>query len=178
MKESPAQANAARMAEAHVGFVKSLAVRIAPFPGCADDIAQEVFVEFISHAERWDYSRDIKPLLAGIARNVARRQWREKTRCMTAEMRDLAEYVAEVAEDKEVEWYGEEEKIALKRCLAALADKSRKLVELRFWLSLNSTEIARKIGAKATAIRQALSRTRAELLRCMAKQLKTERSHV
>ena len=62
-----------RLIEANTGFVHALAIRLAPAPGLAEDIAQQVLLEFIAKAAQWDLTQDIKPLLAGMTRNVARR---------------------------------------------------------------------------------------------------------
>src|SRR5437773_12085065 len=87
-----------QLIEANTGFVHSLALRLAPAPGMAEDIAQQVFLELIAKAAQWDLTRDIKPLLAGMTRNVARRCWREKTGEMPEQMRELAEYIRELAD--------------------------------------------------------------------------------
>src|SRR5688500_18614665 len=105
------------------GFVKALAIKFAPLPGAADDIAQQVFLEFISKSEKWDLSKDVKPLLAVMTRNVAKRFLRTKARDMSGEMLELAEYIAELAEHEEIPPYSEEEKSALKKCLEKLPGK-------------------------------------------------------
>src|SRR5437773_3605426 len=61
-----------QLIEANTGFVHSLALRLAPAPGMAEDIAQQVFLEFIAKASQWDLTRDIKPLLAGMTRGPPR----------------------------------------------------------------------------------------------------------
>ena len=71
-----------RLIEANTGFVHALALRLAPATGLAEDIAQQVFLEFIAKSPQWDLTQDIKPLLAGKTRNVARRAWREKSHNM------------------------------------------------------------------------------------------------
>jgi len=68
-----------RLIEANTGFVHALALRLAPAPGLAEDIAQQVFLEFIAKAPQWDLTQDIKPLLAAMTPNVARHAWREKS---------------------------------------------------------------------------------------------------
>ena len=77
--------------QCHGHFVRSLALRLTPVPGLAEDIAQEVFREFVAKAEKWNLESDGKPLLATMTRHVALRWWRKKTREMSAELRGLAE---------------------------------------------------------------------------------------
>src|SRR5229473_681927 len=93
--------------QAHRGFVRALALRLAPAPGLAEDIAQQVFLEFIAKADEWDLTRDVQPLLAGMTRNVARRQWRNRVREMPEQSRQLAEHIRALAEAEPVEWPGE-----------------------------------------------------------------------
>src|SRR5919112_639611 len=72
----PKEAIAAQAFLAHHGYVKGLALRHAPLPGVADDIVQQVFVEFLSKTASWDLSTDIRPLLATMTRNISLRLWR------------------------------------------------------------------------------------------------------
>ena len=81
-------------------FVHSLAVRFAPWPGLADDITQQVFLEFINKADQWDLQRDVRPLLAAMTRNVALRAWREHTRTLPDQLRELAEHVRCLANNR------------------------------------------------------------------------------
>src|SRR5262249_31778026 len=83
---------------AHDGFVRALALRLAPAPGLAEDIAQQVFLEFLTKEAAWDLSRDIKPLLAVMTRNVARRCWRERMHTLPEVQRELAEHICQLAE--------------------------------------------------------------------------------
>jgi RNA polymerase sigma-70 factor (ECF subfamily) len=153
------------------GFVKALAIKFAPTPGSADDIAQQVFLEFVAKSEKWDLTADVKPLLAVMTRNVARRFWRYKSREMTDEMRDLAEYITTLAQDEEVPAYSEEEKSALKNCVEQLSDKGKRLVQLHYYVGATSVEIAQRMGMNSDAVRRALFRQRGQLRQCIQKLL-------
>src|SRR5437660_6273702 len=102
-----------QLIEANIGFVHALALRLAPAPGLAEDIAQQVFLEFISKAAEWDLTKDIKPLLAVMTRHVANRCWRERMRSLPEVQQELAEHIRQLAEGREVSWFGEEEKSVL-----------------------------------------------------------------
>ena len=158
-----------QLIEANTGFVHALALRLAPVPGLAEDIAQQVFLEFIAKAAQWDLTQDIKPLLAGMTRNVARRCWRDKTREMPEQMRQLAEHIRELAAaaTEDSNWHGQEEKKALHQCLEKLPEKSKKLVELHYYLDLTSVAIARQMEVNADAVRRALFRLREHLRKCI-----------
>ena len=152
----------------HDGYVKALALKLAPHPALVDDIAQQVFLEFCQKKDRWDFDQPLKPLLAQMTRFVAKRAWRDRSK----EMSDLVHHIASLAEDFPDEpWYGDEEKIALQRCLEKAPEKSRRLIEASYTLGLNSQEIAEKMRMKADAVRQALFRVRSKLRKCLELRL-------
>src|SRR5437867_2196959 len=153
--------------QTHRGFVHALALRLAPAPGLAEDIAQQVFLEFIAKAAQWDLSSDVRPLLAAMTRLVARRAWRDKTRDMPEVVRELADHIRELAEAREVTWFEGEEKNALRRCLEKLPGKSRRLIDLHYDLGVTSVDIASQMAMKADAVRRALFRLREQLRKCI-----------
>jgi RNA polymerase sigma factor (sigma-70 family) len=155
-------------------LVHSLAIRFAPWPGLADDITQQVFFEFINKSGQWDLTRDVRPLLVGMTRNVALRTWREHTRTLPDQLRDLAEHIRQLAEQQELPPRGPEELNALKHCLAKLPEKSRRLLELHYYLDVASVDIARQMQMNADAVRRALFRLREQLRRCIRGLLKGE----
>ncbi len=165
----------AKIVESQRFFVQALAIRFAPWPGLADDITQQVFLEFINKASQWDLQRDVRPLLAGMTRNVALRVWREHTRGLPDQLRDLAEHIRQLAEQQhELPSRGAEELKALKQCLGKLPEKSRRLVELHYYLDVASVDIARQMQMNADAVRRALFRLREQLRRCIRGLLKGE----
>lgn len=151
----------------HRAFVLGLAARFAPIPSLAEDIAQQVFLEFLAKEERWDLSRDIRPLLATMTRHVAARLWRERSVHLSAEMRGLAEHIRQLAEQSEPQAHNEDRLRALKGCLEKLPARSRQLLDWYYAAPLNSAEIADRLGMKAVAVRQALCRLREQLRRCI-----------
>jgi RNA polymerase sigma-70 factor, ECF subfamily len=151
----------------HGGFVRALALRLAPAPGLAEDIAQQVFLEFIAKATEWDLTRDVQPLLAVMTSNVARRCWREKMHTLPEVQRELAEHIRRLAETQDSSWFGEEEKSVLRRCLDRLPNKSRRLVELHYYLDISSVEIGRQMALNPDAVRRALFRVRERLRKCL-----------
>ncbi len=168
----PTYAQLNEIAEGHDGFVRALALRLAPAPGLAEDITQQVFLEFFGKAGQWDLTRDVRPLLAAMTRNVARRAWREKTRLMPEVAHELAEHIRELAEAREITWPDEEEKSALRRCLEKLPPKSRLLIDLHYELELTSVDIAARMEMKADALRRALFRLREQLRLCIQRSVR------
>ena len=162
----------AEIVESHGSFVRTMAVRFAPAPGLADDIAQQVFLEFISKSDTWDLTRDVRPLFVGITRNVALRAWREYTRSLSPQSRDLAEHIRELAEGKQGASHAPEQFEALKRCIGKLPSKSQRLIELHYFMAISSVEIANQTAMTADAVRRALFRLREQLRRCVRIALK------
>jgi len=153
--------------EAHQGFVKALALKIAPVPGFAVDIAQQVFLEFVEKGDKWDLTGDLRPLLATMTRNVARRHWREKCKAMSPEAIALVEQIQSLTEQEEVAWYSEEEKAALRQCMEKLPEKSRNILKLHYDVGVSSVEMAAQMQVKADAVRRALFRLRCQLRKCV-----------
>lgn len=151
----------------HGGFVRALALRLAPMPGLAEDIAQQVFLEFIGKADQWDLARDVKPLLAVMTRHIASRCWRERMRTSPEVQQAVAEHIRQLAEGRDLSWFDEEEKSVLKRCLERLPEKSRQLIDWHYYLELSSVDMASRLGMNADAVRRALFRLRQQLRRCM-----------
>jgi RNA polymerase sigma-70 factor, ECF subfamily len=156
-----------RIVASHEHFVRVLAIKYAPVAGMADDIVQQVFLEFIAKYDAWDTQSDLRPLLHTMTRLVARRCWHERSRSMTPEMHQLADYIRQLAESRDVALYGEPEKAALRECLKKLPEKSRRIVEGHYLLGVSSKDIAESMQLSADAVRQALCRLRAQLRKCM-----------
>ncbi len=161
-----------RLIRQHMGFVHALAIRYAPAPDVAQDVTQQVFLEFLRKQEQWDLTKDIRPLLSEMTRVVARRSWQESCQQMTSQMRHLAEHIRQLAESSHLEPIEEEETAALKRCLEKLPERSRLLVRARYYLGANSLEIGDRLGMTPTAVRRALFRLRQTLRACVDRQLR------
>jgi RNA polymerase sigma-70 factor, ECF subfamily len=168
---SSLESRIAEVAGRHHGFVKTLALKLAPVPGVADDIAQQVFLEFIAKREKWDLEADVRPLLATMTRFVARRFWRERCRAMSPEMRALAEHIRELAETEDMPVYEADEIEALRSCLQKLPEKSQTLLRLHYFLGTTSADIAAQMPMRADAVRRALFRLRGQLRSCIEQVL-------
>ncbi len=154
-------------ATAHRGFVCALALKLAPVRGAAEDIAQEVFLEFVAKAQKWDLSEDARPLLAAMTRNVAKRYWRTRARELSPATRELAKRLRSGAAQIEIEWYGAEEKQALRSCLEELPERSRRMIHAYYFLGMTAAEIGLRLKMRAVAVRNALFRLRARLRGCI-----------
>jgi RNA polymerase sigma factor (sigma-70 family) len=147
--------------------VRALAFKLAPWPGLVDDISQQVFFEFLAKQEKWNLEQDLRPLLATMTRHVAARCWRERKRTMPDVVRELAEYIRELAAEREIPAYQEEKLAALRGCVGKLPDKGRALLALYYDTGINSVDIAAQMEMHPDAVCQALCRLRGKLRNCI-----------
>lgn len=161
----------AQLVLAHHAFVKALAFKLAPWPGLVDDISQQVFLEFLAKQEKWDLEQDLRPLLATMTRLVAARHWRERKRAMPEVVRELADYVRQLAEEHEAPLYADEKMAALRICLQKLPEKGRALLELYYDTGISTVDIAAQMETHPDAVCQALCRLRGKLRECIQRTL-------
>jgi RNA polymerase sigma-70 factor, ECF subfamily len=171
LRMDEAHTHAAQVFLSHHDFVKGVALKYAPWPGLMDDIAQQVFLEFMSKETKWDLSTDARPLLATMTRHVAMRLWRERTRQQPEVVQKLAEHIRMLAEERDAPPRYEEEICALRSCLQKLPDKSRQLLGLYYDDEIATTEIARQTDMKADTVCRALSRVREKLRECIRQSM-------
>lgn len=150
----------------HYNFVLGLACRYAPFPGIAEDILHDVFVEFVQHADRWNPDEDVKPVLVRLTRFAVAARWREHLKHAPPALRKIAEHLKSIA-DTTAEPVDGDELLLLKHCLDKLPRKSRDVIEMHYKSGISMVEIARKMSVKDSAVRQAVCRIRNTLRRCM-----------
>jgi RNA polymerase sigma-70 factor (ECF subfamily) len=155
----------------HHAFVRALAFKLAPWPGLVDDISQQVFFEFLAKQEKWDLEQDLRPLLATMTRHVAARCWRECQHTMPEVMRELADYVRELAGEQEVTGGDDEKLAALRNCVKKLPDKGRTLLELYYDTGVSTVDIAAQMEMHPDAVCQALCRLRGKLRECIDRAL-------
>ncbi len=165
------EAKVAQLVLSHQGFVRALAFKLAPWPGLVDDISQQVFLEFLAKQEKWDLEEDLRPLLATMTRLVAARHWRERKRTMPEVMRELADYVKELAEDRHASAYADEKMAALRVCVQKLPEKGRTLLELYYDTGISTVDIAAQMEMHPDAVCQALCRLRGKLRECINRAL-------
>jgi len=168
----------AQLVLAHHAFVKALAFKLAPWPGLVDDISQQVFLEFLAKQEKWNLEQDLRPLLATMTRFVAARYWRERKRAMPEVMRELADYVRGLAEEREAPAYADEKMAALRVCVEKLPEKGRALLELYYDAGISTVDIAGQMEMHPDAVCQALCRLRGKLRECIHRALSCGGLHV
>ncbi|GAA5144702.1 hypothetical protein GCM10023213_35300 [Prosthecobacter algae] len=165
------ETRAAQIFLTHHDFVKGVALKYAPWPGLMEDIAQQVFLEFMAKEQRWDLENDLRPLLATMTRHVAMRLWRDRTRQRPEVVQKLADHIRLLAEESELPPRYEEEVGLLRGCLQKLPEKSRDLIQMYYYSDVSTAQIAEQLEMKADTVCRALSRVREKLRECIQRQI-------
>lgn len=161
---------AAQVFLAEHGFVRAIAIRSAPWPDLVDDIVQQVFLEFMRKANKWDLEKEIRPLLATMTRIVAMRHWRTATRGKDETVRQLAEHLRGLAGTEEDQLGLESCELAkLHRCIRDLPERSRTIIDLHYFSGLSTREIGEQLGMNPDTVCRAMSRVRDALRNCLRK---------
>jgi RNA polymerase sigma-70 factor (ECF subfamily) len=134
----------------------------------AEDLTQEVFLRFYGAGDRFDDSREIRPYLLGIARNLLRE--RARTLRHRGEV-SWTELCLEVEEHDEPDDDLQEELLhRLPHCVAKLGPAARMAIELHYGARLKVQEIAQRMQRSEGAVKVLLFRARQALKRCLAGQ--------
>lgn len=152
-------------------FVEMTAFRNAPHPSLQEDIVNSVYVEFVKNAGKWDFDRDVKPLLKRITELVALRFWKDHVRNLPKSLRVLSSYLTVENTGMDHETDAREEADALEECIEKLAEKSRFLLKTHYYEGTSLVEIAKIMGMKADAVYAAVSRIRKSLRECISIKL-------
>jgi RNA polymerase sigma-70 factor (ECF subfamily) len=161
--------------EHHVGlraFVRSLGVA----PMWVDDVAQEAFIIAYDRLDEFDETRDFGAWVRGIARNLVineRRKDARRKRILSDNLTDILVMSSSAPEFEKEELgdRGTAKLAALRECMKALPEKSRRLVKSRYEEDASAPDIAENLGMNAPAVRKALERIRVSLRKCMEEKL-------
>ena len=129
----------------------------------ADDVAQDVFMELIHHAGRYDANRStVVPWLLGIARNHVLRSRHRQRSVVTMEDAHSAPQLA-VASDPLAGIARRQYIAALRRALLALPVKYRETIVLCDLHEMTYADAAASLGCAIGTVRSRLHRGRAML---------------
>ncbi|TWT84730.1 RNA polymerase sigma factor CnrH [Planctomycetes bacterium CA13] len=145
-------------------FVRTLGVA----PDWVDDLAQEAFLVAWRERESFDPQQDYGKWLRGIARNLVRNELRKQKRQERLLHQGLAELLVRADEfQPQGESWAECRVPMLRDCVEQLAPKSRELVSTRYGDGWKAPDLADHFKMTPTAVRQALTRIRMQLKRCI-----------
>jgi len=166
MTGQPFDQQAAALLMKYYRFVFWQVRRIMPFPDLAEDVAQQVFVEFLSHTERWDLNNDLRPVMTTLIRRCAAAVWRDRAKLLPDALRRIAEFVQQEQSDTPADGY-EEQISTLRRCLQKLPEGGRQLLVRHYFDGIPTKQIAAELSKKAGAVGKAIYRLREKLRLCM-----------
>lgn len=151
-------------------FIRSLGMRAE----VADDVAQEAFIAAYRNLQTFERGTNFGAWLRTIARFLVSKELRKEER----RARLLGEHVAAVLTDSEskecLSHDTPERAAALRQCLSQLPERSRRLVQQRYFENMAPSVIASLEGRTANDVRQALFRLRAALHDCITKRLEAQ----
>ena len=157
-------------------FVVSQAVRCASFSGLAQDIIQEVYIDFTKKFDSFELSDDLRPLLAGMIRIASLRLREKYFKSLPQSMIHLAEKLQKLRAEKDLfseDSNGFQEKLAaLDDCLKKLSGKSHEMVVRYYFRGEKTSMIAEKLKISENTLRQRFSRIRHKLRQCVQVKIK------
>lgn len=171
---------------ANYGYVKRCALTAAPLPRFAEDIAQQVFIEFVSRSEQWDLDSDLRPILAKTTFFVAKKYWREHRKNLPPMLAKLAENLqldeeaslaAASTQRNSHENDRENEIAALWKCLDLLPAKSRDLIHSYYFKHVKTDQLAQEMKVQTESVNRAICRIREKLRLCMQRNAVREGDH-
>lgn len=172
--ETRADPWSAAAVDGHRGWLTAYVLAVTGDPGAADDLVQEVFAVALSKRGEFAPGTNFGGWLRGIARNVALRHGERRGRELPLagdEALARLDRAAERAEREDlVPGATERRAIFLRQCLEQLAERTRRLVELRYAEDRSAAEAAAELGMTVTAVNVAAFRARAALADCIERK--------
>ena len=143
----------------------------------AEDVIQEVWVRLAAEVEKGTRIENQPAWCRGVARNLILKHWRsQKTAKVVADSEVMEAFLAQVEtafaesdHDDEDEWQRRQQ--ALDDCVAALPEKSRRMLSLRYEARKPVDEVARATGQTFDAVTKSLYRLRQALTDCVERKL-------
>lgn len=143
----------------------------------AEDVIQEVWVRLAAEVEKGAVIENQPAWCRGVARNLILKHWRtQQTAKVVADSEVMEAFLAQVEaafseeeQDAENEWQRRQQ--ALDDCVAALPEKSRRMLSLRYEGRQSVEEVARATGQSFDAVTKALYRLRQALTECVERKL-------
>jgi RNA polymerase sigma-70 factor, ECF subfamily len=145
----------------HKDAVYRFAWRMTGSESAAEDIAQDVFLELLRHADRFSPLRgSLRAFLIGITRNIALKRWRDETRW---EELDDEQFVAQPVNME----HGDIPEI-VGNAVRSLPPLQREVLILAEYEELSLEEIARAVDSEVGTVKSRLHRARENLKRMLA----------
>lgn len=143
----------------------------------AEDVIQEVWVRLAAEIEKGTAIENQPAWCRGVARNLILKHWRtQQTAKVVADSEVMEAFLAQVEQafaesdpDEADEWQRRQQ--ALDDCVAALPEKSRRMLSMRYEARKSVEEVAKATGQTFDAVTKALYRLRQALTDCVERKL-------
>ena len=141
----------------------------------AEDVLQEVWVRLAAEVEKGTRLENQAAWCRGVARNLIRRQWEQQQSAKVLVDSIVLETFLERVElafaevDDDDAWA--ERQHALDECVAALPERSRRMLTLRYESRASMEVVAEAMGQTFEAVTKSLYGVRRALLDCVERKL-------
>ena len=162
----------------HYGIMIAVGRWYVPMPDLVGDAVQQAFIDFMNAAKRgvWSPGTDSSPLLCEIVKRRAIDLWRKEKRCSTENLQKIGEMLMERKRQEISDPKIENEKIILlEKCLQALPEKARELIERHYFQHTTLERLAEEKKVPANSLRKTLSRIRTKLKDCITRKLESQK---
>lgn len=172
----------ATLQQAAAAFIRDR-MRLGAFVGgllrdahAAEDVIQEVWLQLAAEVEKGTDIENQPAWCRAVAKNLVLKHWRRQRNAkVVADSEVLEVFLARVdeafAETDESTDLWERRQQALDDCVAALPEKSRRLLSLRYEGRVPVEEVAHRVGQSFDAVTKSLYRIRQALSDCVERKL-------
>jgi len=142
----------------------------------AEDVIQEVWVQLAKEVAKGVVLENQSAWCRGVARNLIRRIWEQQQTAKVVADSSALDLLLERVEtafseaDAESEQWAPRQQ-ALEGCVAALPERVRKMLSMRYESRASMEEVALAMGQAFDAVTKALYRVRRALLECVETKL-------
>ena len=139
----------------------------------ADDILQNVAVITVEKFEEFDRNRSFSAWANGIARNLILKYYSGKGKKGVTLGIDAIQRIVQVYEKESRGIHDQKESLekALKKCLARLKGKWKKIVDMHYMDEFSPTRIAQQLGMTRNNVFVSLHRARLSLKKCVEREI-------
>jgi RNA polymerase sigma-70 factor (ECF subfamily) len=165
----------ARLVEVHQSSARRVAAAMVGSGPDADDVAQDAFVKAYLRLEQFDVERSFRAWLLGIVANEARNRHRANGRRRALSLRLTSDRAPDLGTgsgpDPAVAAERDDQRQRLARAVAALDDRDREVVALRYFAELSEAETAEALGCPRGTVKSRLSRALDRLRRSLPEEV-------
>lgn len=169
MSEPPTDADSLRLLEAYRAGIWRHLRMLGADADLADDLTQDAFLVWLRKPPEVVTPEQLPAWLRGVARNLLRNARRQGRTLAEIPADSVAESVwAKLVGDGD----GEDRLMALRECVATLADADRELLDRRYRDGAPLEELASLSMSKVEAVRSKLRRIQQRLFDCVNRRIR------